>query len=102
MLHDYGEACIEEAFHGGGSGVDRETGRNVCVKWLLKASAYNPKDGYIYKSLGDAWSYIGDTNKGQYYYSMAAKLGANMRDRELPGRRKGRIKKDGTLDRRYN
>ncbi len=102
ILTNYGENCIQEAFRPGGDGVDRDEAKNHCVKMLMKAVEYNPKDGYIYKVLGDAWAFIGDGNKSDYYYGKADALGAYMKDRQRPGQGKGPRKKDGTPDMRYN
>lgn len=102
ILFHSGQNCIEEAFRPGGAGVDRERGKNECVKLLLKAAEYDPNDGSIYKLLGDAWAFIGDANKKEFYYNKAEAKGASMKDRQSPGKGNGPRKKNGTLDMRYN
>lgn len=102
ILYDYGVTCIEEAFRPGGAGVDRVRGKNECVKYLLKAAEYDPNDGSIYKLLGDAWAFIGDSNKKEYYYNKADSMGEDMENRQAPGKGRGPRKKDGSADMRYN
>ena len=57
-----------------------------------KSLQMDPNNALNYKLLGDVYSFLGDGNKNQYYYKLAANKGVYMNDRQTPGTGKSSLK----------
>jgi hypothetical protein len=77
ILLTYGIYCTEEKANGS---RNRDMLINECIPILKKAATYDPKNGYIYKALGDSYSYYGN-GMCWGYYDKALALGADLSDR---------------------
>jgi hypothetical protein len=97
ILLYYGQYCVEEKANGS---RNREMLMNECIPTLNKAAKYDPNNAYVYKSLGDAYSFYGNGTKAQSYYEKANNMGANMSDR-VSGGGKGRSIKTGKRGGKY-
>jgi hypothetical protein len=65
----------------------------VIIDLCTKSIQMDPNNALNYKLLGDVYSFLGDGNKNQYYYKLAANKGVYMDDRQRPGNGKGNIRK---------
>ncbi len=78
ILLYYGTYCTEDRANGS---RNRELLINECIPTLNKAAKYDPSNPYIYKALGDAYSFYGNGTRANEYYNKANNMGADMRDR---------------------
>jgi len=96
ILLYYGKYCTEDRAKGS---TNREMLINECIPTLKKAAAYDPKNGEIYKALGDAYFFYGN-GESQKYYNKAASMGVDMKDRTSAGKG-GKTIKQGSRGGKY-